>query len=177
MTAYLTDDASEKGWIWVNPGMQNFEKINKKNNKTKTLMWINLVNPGMQNFEKETKKQETQKKMATSPDIKVVVETLFFLFFFGFFGSLQSKGRRKSRVNPRVFAGLSTAKTTILQFGLDDCAVRVGWFCSSGWTADSRHWLLSISNASSYLHRLLWAQKNMKPSIVSRLHIPKMSFS
>ena len=79
--------------------------------------------------------------------------------FLCFFGSLQSTGRRKSRVNPRVFAGLSTAKTTILQFGLDDCPVRVGWFCSSGWTADSRHWLLSISDASSYLHRLLWAQK------------------
>ena len=130
------------------------------------LIWIN---PGMQNFETKTKQKQKNKDLATGPDIRVVVETLFF------FGSLQSKGRRKSRVNPRVFAGLSTAKTTILQFGLDDCAVRVGWFCSSAWTADSRHWLLSISNASSYLHRLLWAQKNMKPSIVSRLHIPKMS--
>ena len=27
--------------------------------------------------------------------------------------------RKKSRVNPRIFTGLSTAKTTILQFGLD----------------------------------------------------------
>ena len=50
----------------------------------------------------------------------------------------------------------------------DNVAVRVGGFCSSGFTADSRHWLLSISNDSSYLHRLLWAQKKIKPSIVSR---------
>jgi hypothetical protein len=91
------------GLIWINPGMQNFEK-NKKNKKNKDL--------------------------ATSPDIRVVVETLFFLFFlFFWFAPVE---RKKSRVNPRIFAGLSTAKTTILQFGLDDCAVRVGGFCSSG---------------------------------------------
>ena len=81
----------------------------------------------MQNFEK-TKKNKKNKDLATSPDIRVVVETLFFFFFFGF----APVERKKSRVNPRIFAGLSTAKTTILQFGLDDCAVQVGGFCSSG---------------------------------------------
>ena len=45
----------------------------------------------MQNFEK-TKKNKKNKDLATSPDIRVVVETLFFLFFV-FFGSLQSKER------------------------------------------------------------------------------------
>ena len=99
------------------------------------LIWIN---PGMQNFEKNKKKD-----LATSPDIRVVVETLFFCFFlfffvflfffcFFWFAQVAPVERKKSRVNPRIFAGLSTAKTTILQFGLDDCAVQVGGFCSSG---------------------------------------------
>ena len=74
----------------------------------------------MQNFEK-TKKTKKTKDLATSPDIRVVVETLVFFLF-------APVERKKSRVNPRIFAGLSTAKTTILQFGLDDCAVRVGGF-------------------------------------------------
>ena len=84
----------------------------------------------MQNFEKtpkKTKKTKKNKDLATSPDIRVVVETLVFWFFW--FASVE---RKKSRVNPRIFAGLSTAKTTILQFGLNDCAVRVGGFCNSG---------------------------------------------
>jgi hypothetical protein len=92
----------------------------------------------MPNFEKtkktkKTKKNKKTKDLATSPDIRVVVETLVFLFFcfFCFFWFAPVE-RKKSRVNPRIFAGLSTAKTTILQFGLDDCAVRVGGFCSSG---------------------------------------------
>ena len=84
----------------------------------------------MQNFEKKNK------DLATSPDIRVVVETLVFLFFLVFLVFLvfwfAPVERKKSRVNPRIFAGLSTAKTAILQFGLDDCAVRVGGFCSSG---------------------------------------------
>ena len=75
----------------------------------------------MQNFEEK-------KGLATSPDIRVVVETLFFLFVFFLLFWFAPVERKKSRVNPRIFAGLSTAKTTILQFGLDDCAVRVGGF-------------------------------------------------
>ena len=102
----------------------------------------------MPNFEKTKKNQKNKKNkdLATSPVIRVVVETLVFFgffgffVFFGFFGFFVFFGffwfapveRKKSRVNPRIFAGLSTAKTTILQFGLDDCAVRVGGFCSSG---------------------------------------------
>ena len=70
MTAYLTDDALEKGWsridvdesglilecktskkkdidvdyiIWINPGMQNFEK--QKQNKTKTKIWQRVQTP------------------------------------------------------------------------------------------------------------------------------------
>ena len=82
----------------------------------------------MQNFEKKKTKD-----LATSPDIRVVVETLFFCFFLFFlFFWFAPVERKKSRVNPRIFAGLSTAKTTILQFGLEDCAVRLGGFCSSG---------------------------------------------
>ena len=70
------------GLIWINPGMQNFE--NKK------IYWCGLIwiNPGMQNFEEnKTTKTRKNEDLATSPDIRVVVETLFF------FCSLQSKGR------------------------------------------------------------------------------------
>ena len=74
----------------------------------------------MQNFKKKQKKD-----LVTSPDIRLVVETLIFFW-------VAPVERKKSRGNPRIFAGLSTAKSTILQFELDDYAVQVGGFCSSG---------------------------------------------
>ena len=79
----------------------------------------------MQNFEKNKKKTKN-KDLATSPDIRVVVETLFFFLV---------RSSRKEEVasqSANLRRTISTAKTTILQFGLDDCAVRVGGFCSSG---------------------------------------------
>ena len=52
----------------------------------------------MQNFEKTKKtKNKKNKDLATSPDIRVVVETCFFVFFV-FFGSLQSKGRSRESI-------------------------------------------------------------------------------
>ena len=58
------------GLIWINPGMQNFEKTKKKN-----------------------------KDLATSPDIRVVVETFFFFFFdFCVFFRSRAKGRSRESI-------------------------------------------------------------------------------
>ena len=69
------------GLIWINPGMQNFEKT-KKQKKQK----------------KKKQKKPKKKDLATSPDIRVVVETLFFGFFW--FAQVAPVERKKSRVNP-----------------------------------------------------------------------------
>jgi hypothetical protein len=94
----------------------------------------------MQNFEK-TKKTKN-KDLATSPDIRVVVETLFFFVFFCFFCFfvffcfflfflffLVRSGRssRKEEVASQS-ANLRTKHCED-----DNFAVRVRRLCSSGW--------------------------------------------
>ena len=88
------------GLIWINPGMQNFEKT------------------------KKTKKHKKNKDLATSPDIRVVVETLFFFFIFVFFFA---PGRKEEVASQS--ANLRRTK----HCEDDNFAVRVRRLCSSGW--------------------------------------------
>ena len=74
----------------------------------------------MQNFEK-TKKTKKTKKTATSPDIRVVVETLFFWFFL-------VRSSRKEEVTSQ-----STNLRRTKHCEDDNFAVRVRRLRSSGW--------------------------------------------
>ena len=74
----------------------------------------------MQNFEK-TKKTKKTKDLATSPDIRVVVETLFFLFFLV----------RSSRKEEVTSQSENLRRTKHCED--DNFAVRVRRLRSSGW--------------------------------------------
>ena len=77
----------------------------------------------MQNFEKTKQKQKNKKnkKLATSPDIRVVVETLCFLFFLV----------RSSRKEEVASQSANIHRTKHCED--DNFAVRVRRLRSSGW--------------------------------------------
>ena len=80
----------------------------------------------MQNFEKKNKKQKN-KDLATSPDIRVVVETLFFLVIL-FFRFLLVRSSRKEEV---VSQSANLRRTKHCED--DNFAVLLRRLCSSGW--------------------------------------------